>query len=168
MLSPLTIPILFLACEIFSLIRRVKVQQSKAQISSIMTKLSKLHEKLMYIRLSKYFDSLYFSSQWRFRKGFSLQHCLLVMLENLEKAKGRRNDIAALLTSFFRFWLRSSQSSNWKALLLWSFPRCSADNFFSSKGEWDLPKLITALVLDQILNMDFSCLFYIQFWIYYF
>lgn len=113
----------------------------------------------MYNRLSKYFDSLYFSSQWRFRKGFSLQHCLLVMLENLEKAKGRRNDIAALLTSFFRFWLHSSQSYNWKALLLWSFPRCSADNFFSSKVEWNLPKLIPALVLDQILNMDFSCLF---------
>ena len=48
---------------------------------SILTNISKFYEKLMYNQLFKYFDSLLASNQYGFRKGFSSQYCLLVILE---------------------------------------------------------------------------------------
>ena len=58
---------------------------------SILTKISKIYEKLVYNQLSKYFDSLLATNQCRFRKGFSSQHCLLVMLEKFNEAIDRGN-----------------------------------------------------------------------------
>ena len=48
---------------------------------SILTNISKICEKLFYDQLSKYFDSLLPTNQCEFRKGFSFQYCLLVMLQ---------------------------------------------------------------------------------------
>ena len=38
-------------------------------------------EKLMYNQLYDYFDNILFPSQFVFRKMYSAQHCLLVMIE---------------------------------------------------------------------------------------
>ena len=52
----------------------------------------------MYNQLSKYFDSLLATNQCGFRKGFSSQYCLLVMLEKVKEAIDRGNQFGALLT----------------------------------------------------------------------
>ena len=65
---------------------------------SILTNISKIYEKLLYDQLSKYFDSLLATNQCGFRKGFSSQYCLLVMLEKFKKAIDRGNQSGALLT----------------------------------------------------------------------
>ena len=64
---------------------------------SILTNNSKIYEKLLYGQLSKYFDSLLATNQCGFRKGFSSQYCLLVMLEKLKEAINTRNQFGALL-----------------------------------------------------------------------
>ena len=57
-----------------------------------------IYEKLLYDQLSKYFDSLLATNQCGFRKGFSSQYCLLVMLEKFNEAIDRGNQFGALLT----------------------------------------------------------------------
>ena len=52
----------------------------------------------MYNQLSKYFDSLLATNQCGFRKGFSSQYCLLVMLEKFKEAIDRGNRFGPLLT----------------------------------------------------------------------
>ena len=64
---------------------------------SILTNISKIYEKLLYDQLSKYFDSLLATNQCGFRKGFSSQYCLLVMLEKFKEAINTRNQFGALL-----------------------------------------------------------------------
>ena len=65
---------------------------------SILTNISKTSEKLMYNQLSNYFDSLLATSQCEFRKGFSSQYCLLVMLEKFKESIDRENQFGTLLT----------------------------------------------------------------------
>ena len=64
---------------------------------SILTNILKIHEKLLYNQLSKYFDSLLATNQCGFRKGFSSQYCLLVILEKFKEAIDRGNQFGALL-----------------------------------------------------------------------
>ena len=65
---------------------------------SILTNISKIYEKLLHNQLSKYVDSLLATNQCGFRKGFSSQYCLLVMLEKFKEAIDRGNQFGALLT----------------------------------------------------------------------
>ena len=65
---------------------------------SILNNISKIYEKLLYNQLSKYFDSLLATNQCGFRKGFSSQYCLLVMLEKFKEAINRGNQFGALLS----------------------------------------------------------------------
>ena len=69
---------------------------------SILTNISKIYEKLLYDQLSKYFDSLLATNQCGFRKGFSSQYCLLVMLEKFKEAIDRGNQFGALLTDLWK------------------------------------------------------------------
>ena len=64
----------------------------------ILTNISKIHEKLWYNQSSKYFDSVLVTNQCGFRKGFTSEYCLLVMLEKFEEAIERGNQFGALLT----------------------------------------------------------------------
>ena len=54
----------------------------------------------MYNQLSKYFNSLLVTNQCGFRKGFSSQYYILVMLEKFKEAIDRENQFGALLTDF--------------------------------------------------------------------
>ena len=58
----------------------------------ILSSLSKIYEKLIYNQLYEYFDNIQFPSQCGFRKGYSAQHCLLVMIEQFKEAIGRGNE----------------------------------------------------------------------------
>ena len=69
---------------------------------SILTNISKIYEKLLSDQLSKYFDSLLATNQCGFRKGFSSQHCLLVMLEKFKEATDRGNQFGAILTDLLK------------------------------------------------------------------
>ena len=48
---------------------------------SILSGFSKVYKKIFYSQLYNYFESIFFSSQCGFRKGYSKQHCLLVRIE---------------------------------------------------------------------------------------
>ena len=52
----------------------------------------------MYNQLYEYFDNIIFPSQYVFRKGYSAQHYLLVMIKKFKEAIDRGNDFSALLT----------------------------------------------------------------------
>ena len=54
----------------------------------------------MYNQLYEYFDNILFPSQCGFRKGYSAQHCLLVMIEKFKEAIDRGYEFGALLTDF--------------------------------------------------------------------
>ena len=64
---------------------------------SILTNISEIYEKWLYNQLSKYFDNLLITTQCGFRKGFSLQYCLLVILEKFKKTINRGNQFGVLL-----------------------------------------------------------------------
>ena len=65
---------------------------------SVLSNLFKIYEKLMYNQLYEYFDNILFPSQCGFRKGYSAQHCLLVMIEKFKEAIDRGYEFGALLT----------------------------------------------------------------------
>ena len=69
---------------------------------SILTNVSKIYEKLLHNRLSKYFDSLLATNQCGCRGGFRSQNCLLVMLEKFKEAIDKRNLFGALLTNLLK------------------------------------------------------------------
>ena len=51
----------------------------------------------MYNPLYEFFDNILFPSQCGFRKGYSAQNCLLVMIEKIKEAIDRSNEFGALL-----------------------------------------------------------------------
>ena len=53
----------------------------------------------MYDQLKNYLDKILSKCQCGFRKEFSTQHCLLVMIEKLRKSVGKVEASAALLTN---------------------------------------------------------------------
>ena len=65
---------------------------------SILSNLFKIYGKLMYNPLYEYFDNILLPSQCGFRKGYSAQHCLLVMIEKFKEAIDRGYEFGALLT----------------------------------------------------------------------
>ena len=53
---------------------------------SILPIISKIFEKLICRQLSNHFDNIFSKFQCGFRKGFSAQHCLLLMIDKCKKA----------------------------------------------------------------------------------
>ena len=62
---------------------------------SILSTLSKIYEKILYSQIYEYLNKMFSKYLCGFRKGHSTQHCLLFMLQNLNKAldKGLHNSI---------------------------------------------------------------------------
>ena len=75
-----------------------KCEKENCRPASILSKFSKIYEKLMYNQLYDYFDNILFPSQCGFRKGNSAQHCLLVMIKKFKETIDRVNEFGALLT----------------------------------------------------------------------
>ena len=50
----------------------------------------------MYNQLYDYFDNILFPSQCGFRKGYTAQHCLLIMIKKFNEAFDRRNELGAV------------------------------------------------------------------------
>ena len=65
---------------------------------SILPLISEVFEKIMNKQLSIYFEEILSKFQYGFRKGFSTQHCLLLMLEKWKRAVDNNKVFGALLT----------------------------------------------------------------------
>ena len=65
---------------------------------SILPNISKIYEKSMYMQVSDFFENILSKYQCGFRKGFSSQHCLLVMIEKWRKSLDKGGSFGALLT----------------------------------------------------------------------
>ena len=65
---------------------------------SILPNLSKIYEKLMYQQLYELFNSIPSPKQCGFRKGYSVQHCLMVMLEKFKELRDKGEEFGAFLT----------------------------------------------------------------------
>ena len=66
---------------------------------SILPLISTVFEKIMNKQLSIYFEEIFSKFQCGFRKGFSTQHCLLLMLEKWKRAVDNNKVFGALLTN---------------------------------------------------------------------
>ena len=65
---------------------------------SILSDISKIHERLLFKQISEYFEPILSKFQCGFRKGYSAQHCLLAMLEKWKSAVDNKRNFGALLT----------------------------------------------------------------------
>ena len=65
--------------------KKDKNDKSNYRPVNILSNYSKVYEKLIYNQLCQYFENM-FPSQCRFRKGYSTQHCLLVLIEKFIEA----------------------------------------------------------------------------------
>ena len=64
---------------------------------SILPNLSKIYERCFYDLMYKYFNHILSKWQCGFRKGFSTQHCILVMTKRWRKCLDKRGVSGALL-----------------------------------------------------------------------
>ena len=83
----------------------VPVHKKKSKLSkenyrpiSILPNISKVYERCLHDQMSKFFDNIFSKYQCSFRKGYSAQHCLLVMTEKWKKVVDNGGAFGALLT----------------------------------------------------------------------
>ena len=79
-------------------IKKNKSKKENYRPVSIISNFSKICEKLMYNQPYEYFDNILFPSQCGFRKSYTAQHFLLVMIEKVKEAIDRGYEFGALLT----------------------------------------------------------------------
>ena len=66
---------------------------------SVLPNLSKIFEKCMFDQISQFFENIFSKYQCGFRKGFSIQQCLLAMLEKWESSVDNCEMFGASLAS---------------------------------------------------------------------
>ena len=69
---------------------------------SIFSIISKIFEKILSKQWYIYFENIPSKFQFGFRKGFSTQHCLILMIEKWKEASGKDQSFGALLTKIFK------------------------------------------------------------------
>ena len=72
-------------------------QKNNYRPISILHVISKIFEKLICRQLSNHFDNLVSNFQCGFRKGYTLQHCLILMINKWKKAVDNNKVLGALL-----------------------------------------------------------------------
>ena len=75
-----------------------KSSKENDRLVSILSNISKVHEKFMFKKMSEYFESFLSKYQCGFRKGYSAQHHLLPMLQKWKSAIDNRKMFGTLLT----------------------------------------------------------------------
>ena len=78
--------------------KRCKNKKENFRPVSILLVLSKIFEKLMSKQLFTFFENILSKFQCGFRKGYSTQHCLLLMLEKWKLTVDNNEVFRALLT----------------------------------------------------------------------
>ena len=97
----------------------IKKAKTNYRPVSIIPIISKIFEKNMSNQLSTYFEKILSKFQRGFRKGFSTQHCLLLMLEKWNHAVDDKKVFEALLTDLLKAFDCMSWSVNCKIKYLW-------------------------------------------------
>ena len=71
-------------------VHKTEIKSDKANYRpvSILRDLSRIYEKLMYHQLSEHFNLILSPKQCGFRKGESVQHCLMVMVGKFKELRG--------------------------------------------------------------------------------
>ena len=65
---------------------------------NILPNLSNIYEKLMHQQLYEHFNSILSSKQCGFQNGYSVQHCLIVMLEKVKESRDEGEELGAFFT----------------------------------------------------------------------
>ena len=83
----------------------VPVHKKKSKLSKenywpiiILRNISKVYERCLHDQMSEFFDNIFSKYQCGFRKGYSAQHSLLVMIEEWKKVVDNGGAFGALLT----------------------------------------------------------------------
>ena len=92
-----------------------RADKSNYQPISILSNIPKINERCLYSQLYNHFDRNIFSKYYCcFRKGFSAQHALLVMIEKTKTVRDNKEFCAAILTDLSKaycktkcLWIRS-------------------------------------------------------------
>ena len=72
-------------------------QKDNYRSISLLPIISKIFEKLICRQLSNHFDNILSKFQCGFRKGYSPQHCLLLLIDKWKKANDNNKVFGALL-----------------------------------------------------------------------
>ena len=78
--------------------KNYKKNKSNYRPISILSNISKIYQRCIQTQLNEYFAKFLSKFQCGFRKGFSSQHYLLVMIELLRKIRDEKGVFAAVLT----------------------------------------------------------------------
>ena len=76
----------------------MKLSKENYRPISILPNISKVYERCLYDQISDYFEDILSKYQRGFRKGYSAQHCLLVMIERLKQMVDCAGVFGTLLT----------------------------------------------------------------------
>ena len=83
-------------------IKKIKSQKDNYRPLSILSNISEVYEELMIAQISVYYESILSKYQCEFRNGFSVQQCLLSMLEKSKYAPDNKKVFVSFLTAFRR------------------------------------------------------------------
>ena len=75
-----------------------KMDKGNYRPVSILPAMSKIFERLFYYQINHFIENRLSKYQCGFRKGYSAQHCLILMIEKWKKAMDRRNCAGALMS----------------------------------------------------------------------
>ena len=75
-----------------------KALKSNYRPVSILPNISKVYERCLFKQMNLFFENILSKYQCGFRKGVSVQHCLLLMIEKWKKSMDDKKSFGALLT----------------------------------------------------------------------
>ena len=78
--------------------KKSKINKTNYRPVTIRSNFFKSYEKLMYKQLYLHFETILSLSQCGFRKKYSAQHCLLVMIKKFKEAGNDGDEFGAPLT----------------------------------------------------------------------
>ena len=82
--------------------RKKKSDKVNFRPVSIRPNLPKIYEKLMYQQLHEHFNSILSPKQCGFRKGYSAQHYLMVILEKFKESTEKGKEFGAFSLIFLK------------------------------------------------------------------
>ena len=78
--------------------KKLRFSKEKYRPVSILPNTSKVYERCLYDQISIFLEDIFSKYQCSFRKGYSAQHCLLVMIEKWKNIVDYVGVFGALLT----------------------------------------------------------------------